>query len=79
MKRQTRRKAASSCEHSGVRMSEHHRAMHNASHYGNALWMQSMGMPLLQPGSTTDSFVTNGGFIVGSYTLPTYYFALLQS
>lgn len=25
------------------------------------LWMQSIRMPLLQPGSTTDSFVTNGG------------------
>lgn len=39
----------------GVRMSEDHTAMHAASHCWNALWM-----PLLQPGSTTDSFVTNG-------------------
>lgn len=37
--------------------SEHYTAMHVASHYGYA---QSMRMPLLQPGRTTDSFVTNG-------------------
>lgn len=57
--------------------------MHAASHYGNALWMQSRRMPLLQPGSATNSFVINegggGAFIGGSYTLPTYYFALQQS
>lgn len=34
--RQTRGRAASKCEHSGVRMSEHHTAMHAASHNGDA-------------------------------------------
>lgn len=54
--------------------------MHAARHYGNAQWMQSVRMPLLQAGSRTDSFVTNGGgFIEGFYTLPIYYFALQQS
>lgn len=52
----------------------------HAGHYGNVQWMQSVRMPLLQPGSRTDSFVTNGGgFIEGFYTLPIYYFALQQS
>lgn len=35
--------------------------MHAASHYGNALRMQSRRMPLLQPGSATNSFVINEG------------------
>lgn len=67
--------AAGAREHwLGVRMGEEHTAMHG----------RALRMPLLQPGSTTVSFcyklgLGRGGFIVGSYTLPTYYFARQQS
>lgn len=72
--------AASTCEPSGVRMSEHHTTMHTARHHGKALRMQSVRDALTSAWKQNRLICYKWeGFIEGSYTLPTYYFALQQS
>lgn len=66
-------------------MIEHHTAMHAASHYGKCT-EDADHEEALTSAWEPDRLVCNkcgrgrgGGFIGGSYTLPTYYIALRQS